>query len=253
MPGYTEFVDSIERLVSYVKFGVNWLASNPMVQVTLIHAFMFSTKIMTWTKIQINRIYENTPILQKISNSIRHLKSSVYNYRIEPDNAVWTSISTINTDDTYEEKYEFSDNTEEQSSVLNFLMKKVKKLSANDSKVDLYILKNDDKYIYRNLSRVTSSDTQRFIYDLSKSRFLSVEYTHNQMEKPIYLDIPRNAYLVGNEILSATFVLRCLKYQASPFVFDMNYILKIMDNNIKQFTMNSGQYCLLGENDYTII
>jgi len=207
---------------------------------------------MTWTKIQINRIYENTPILHKISNSINHLKSSVYNYRIEPDNAVWTSISTINTDDTYEEKYEFSDNTEEQASVLNFLMKKVKKLSANDSKVDLYILKNDDKYIYRILSRVAGPPGHQFIYDLSKSRFLSVEYTHNQMEKPIYLDIPRNAYLVGNEILSATFVLRCLKYQAMPFVFDMNYILKIMDNNIKQFTMNSGQYCFLGENEYTI-
>lgn len=258
-----EFSQSIGRIISYIKPCILWVATNPSVQLIMLNTFMFTTKISTLIKMKANRIYENTPFLYKtgqiLGNVTKFVKSACYNYRVEPNNTNWTNISSIILTQSvaakYEEKYDFFDESEPAevcANVLDFLTAKVNKLSLNNTTIDLYTLKVGDKYVYRNLSRVTGSHSQKFDFKNSKIRFLSIEYTHPKMTTTIYLDIPRNAYLIGNEILSATFVLRCLKYQVKSFIFDLDYALNLMDNNIKQFTMNSEQYCLLGEMEYTV-
>jgi hypothetical protein len=73
------------------------------------------------------------------------------------------------------------------------------------------------------------------------------------MEHPIHINIPKNWFLIGNEILSSIFILRYLQYQSSEFVFDYNYILQIIDNNINQFNMKCHQYILLEENEYKVL
>jgi hypothetical protein len=57
----------------------------------------------------------------------------------------------------------------------------------------------------------------------------------------------------NNEILSAAFIKRILDYQPEKYVFDMNYTLKIIDNNVNELVLNSKQYIVLNETNYCVI
>jgi hypothetical protein len=60
-------------------------------------------------------------------------------------------------------------------------------------------------------------------------------------------------YIEGNHLLSSTFVLRLLKYQPEKFHFDMDYKLKIIDDDINMFELSSNQFIVLTDNTYRII
>jgi hypothetical protein len=81
----------------------------------------------------------------------------------------------------------------------------------------------------------------------SNVKFLYVEYQHPKMnDATIELFIPRSLLVVGNELFSAGFICRWLNYFAeSEFVFDNNYILKLMDDSITQYTLLYGDYVVL--------
>jgi hypothetical protein len=78
-------------------------------------------------------------------------------------------------------------------------------------------------------------------------KFVYVEYQHPKMNGvTIELFIPRSLLVVGNELFSAGFICRWLNYFAEcEFVFDDNYILRIMDDNINQYTLLYGDYVVL--------
>jgi len=87
----------------------------------------------------------------------------------------------------------------------------------------------------------------------SNVHFLTVQYFHEKQSiNPITLDIPKSMYLVGNELLTPTFVLRCLKYQSTPFYFDLNYTVKIIDDKIQMFELKYDEYIVLEKNGYKI-
>ena len=52
------------------------------------------------------------------------------------------------------------------------------------------------------------------------------------MKETISINITEGMYRDNNEILSSTFVLWYLEHQELDYVFDDNYILKIMDGDI---------------------
>ena len=70
------------------------------------------------------------------------------------------------------------------------------------------------------------------------------------MPERIVIEMDPAVYLVGNEILSSRFVLRCLQYQSENYVFDDRYVLDIMDSKIKMLTLNAGEYILIGNTEY---
>ena len=87
----------------------------------------------------------------------------------------------------------------------------------------------------------------------SKVRFLNIYYTNPNMSNEILLEIPHTMFYVGNQLLSATFVLRMLEYTVGSGVsFDMDYKLKIMDSNIQYFEMDSNEYLELELDTYNI-
>ena len=92
---------------------------------------------------------------------------------------------------------------------------------------------------------------------LSKTRtlthFLSIEYSHPNMDYKIPIELDVCVYLEGNEILSKYFVRRCLEYQPKSFIFSDEYKLEIMDSNIKMLELKSDQYVVLGKTDYKIV
>jgi hypothetical protein len=70
------------------------------------------------------------------------------------------------------------------------------------------------------------------------------------MEERIPIELDPAIYLIGNEILSSRFVLRCLEYQSEKYVFDDRYVVKIMDSKIRMLTLVAGEYIVIGNTEY---
>jgi len=87
----------------------------------------------------------------------------------------------------------------------------------------------------------------------SSVKFLSVEYTHPSMIRSIILEIDDGVYIKNNMILSPLFVLRLLDHQPQSYIFDMKYVLKIMDDNINTFTVTYDQYVVLEKSSYKVL
>jgi hypothetical protein len=81
-------------------------------------------------------------------------------------------------------------------------------------------------------------------HESSKERFITVQYIHPHMALPLTLEIPPGMYQKGNQLLDSTFVYWCLKYQyqASEYVFDENYKVEIIDNDMNMISLRSNQY-----------
>lgn len=88
----------------------------------------------------------------------------------------------------------------------------------------------------------------------SRVRFLSIEYSHPKMNYTVPLELPKCYFVAGNHILSSTFVLRMLAYTVgnAGYVFDDDYVLKIMDKNIRYFELKSDQFIELDPMLYII-
>lgn len=85
---------------------------------------------------------------------------------------------------------------------------------------------------------------------MSRTKFMSVEYTHPQMEVAIPLNIPNGMLISGNILFTPVFVLRALKYQPLPFIFDMDYRIKLMDADINMLELKSDECIKLTDTSY---
>jgi len=90
----------------------------------------------------------------------------------------------------------------------------------------------------------------RFFYKESPHKFVSIEYTHDEMEEAIELEIDSGWWIIGNELFTPTFVLRALEYQSKSFIFDEYYKIKIMDENFKIMEFGADTYVELTETGY---
>jgi hypothetical protein len=89
---------------------------------------------------------------------------------------------------------------------------------------------------------------------VSNTGFISIEYTHPKLDKPLSIKIPRSYFVVGNEILTDIFVCRYLCYEYGKHVIfeDMDYKLNIIDSNIKILSIGKDKYIELTENGYSV-
>lgn len=89
--------------------------------------------------------------------------------------------------------------------------------------------------------------------NVSSADFLSIEY-HCESFPPIEIHIPIAHYLVGNQILSKEYVLRCLEHLPiySEWRFNDTYRIIGIDDNVNTFVLDSRQYIELTENGYTV-
>ena len=217
-----------------------------------------------------------TKIYEYAIKTGRLLYSLLYKHRVEPLEPEWIDISEITSLATeqipavykYSEEYTFiqdqlSDTDKSNLFNTQYLEATTKRFIQDSNCSDkLMIAKLDNKYLYRVISnhkptassQSTQSTASSRLYSIipSKTRFLSISYSHPKQENAIYIDIPVNHCFSGNEILSACFILRCLEYQSMPYVFDLDYSIYIIDNQVNQMQIKSNQYVLLLENKYTI-
>jgi hypothetical protein len=87
----------------------------------------------------------------------------------------------------------------------------------------------------------------------SKTRLLSIEYTHPIMNKGIPIVLDKSVYYVDNQILSPAFIKLYLEYQTELYHFDMDYVLKIIDNDVNSFELKFDKSVLLTEEGYKIV
>ena len=73
------------------------------------------------------------------------------------------------------------------------------------------------------------------------------------MKDRLVIELDKNVYFANNIVLSSLFIKRYLEYQVENYVFDENYTINLMDNNINMITLTQLDSILLGENSYTVI
>ena len=202
----------------------------------------------------------------------KYLHSVAMSYRIEPMENEWistaciyqTPFDKITLNYTFNELYEpIRDGGDKDSSQPDSIIRldKIKRwygasqnIMKTDKQIDEWLLtmKTGDKYIYKICNRWNKC-CHELSGELSKVKFLNIEYFHPENAKSITIDIDRNGYLIGNEMLSSTFIKRALEYMNDSKSFDMTYSLKIMDNNLDTFVLKSDEYIVLERDSYKII
>ena len=209
-------------------------------------------------------------VKENVCYFIKYLHSVILSYRIEPMESEWISISCIyqtgfdkiTLSYTFDEIYQpiYTHNILRKYSSLIWLDQfnqwfyASQNIMNSEKKIEecLITMKTDDKYIYK-ICNQQNKCFDELPKEFSKIKFLNIEYCHPENEKSIAIEIDRNGYLIGNEILSSAFVKRALEYNTQRKAFDMSYSLKIMDNNLENIVLKNDEYILLEKNTYKIM
>jgi hypothetical protein len=208
--------------------------------------------------------YEKIPYIQSLIENVHKYLINQYKYLIncyvEPDSSNWISISYS---DISKRKYfeknivvltitDFSDFNDYYNS--QSFMKTFEKDNIEVLKIMLLSdhFKYSRRYIGDSINELTKNNTSTTMNVPSKIRFLSIEYYHPKMSNSISITLDKRYLYADNEIFSYTFIHRELKHQTRNYVFDSNYILKIMDSNIKMIHLTYGKYLRLNPYGYEI-
>ena len=192
---------------------------------------------------------------------------------IEPKESFWNNtISLISNSRKVYSNYEMYDTNTEYfwnsftiSKEYHHFLKEYRTIIDNIIPVNnfiltefLWIMKYKEKYIYKTCFKNHSGvldDTM--VLDFSQDtqsnvKFLLVEYSHPRMNYTICFYFSNGIYQLQNELFTPCFVLHALQYQSEYYIFDMDYILYIVDNNVHTLTLKSDQYIRLEKNNYII-
>ena len=150
-------------------------------------------------------------------------------------------------EEEYEEDFEEDSDTKEEEKKEDFEEDSDAKDSAeeeedkdecNDTKEELCVGKN-------------------ICFEKSNVKFILIEYiSTSHSSKTIQIKLPSNYFIVGNELLSNTFIMKYMKQHIgiNPFTrfFDLNYKINIVDNEINSFVLNQDEYIRLGKDTYSV-
>lgn len=120
----------------------------------------------------------------------------------------------------------------------------------------LYIHK-DSNYFIRE-SRGNIKNVQSYIYFAnlqpfySNVTFICIEYSHSKLKQNIRINLDIRYFIIGNEILSSTFIARYLDYTYGLCFYHNDYILHLIDNNMDYFTMDRNNYLFIDKDSYKV-
>jgi hypothetical protein len=158
-------------------------------------------------------------------------------------NEVYNDVTNINMN--FEDRLSlFSNWYETCESILSY------EKSLQDS---IVIMKHGSFYVDRICNKHICLLDEPIELNCSSVRFLSIEYTHPHMKKSVILTLEKGHYVINNELFSPCFVRRLLEKQPQSYIFDMEYKLKLFDNNIKSIELDSNQYIIIKEDTYHIL
>lgn len=173
-------------------------------------------------------------------------------YKVEPSYDNWACVCYLNLDDKnnyyYTENYTILktglENEELESIVDDIVDTNMITIYENTFIKDVLLIVKYNGLYYINLQR------DQFTKKISKVKFLSIEYIYKNNRIEIVL--PKEMYVVGNELFSPIFILRCLEYQEKVFEFNKDYTLNIMDGDLNNIQITSECCIILEDKTYSI-
>jgi len=242
-----------------------------------LSGFLFYCRTVTTVKQKYNECYENNELVRDIASSLiysfRYIVACMTDRRIEPNHEFWFSNSCLifhdyNLTNHFIPGYNYSlkeyfvpihDDDMIESSKLDYLETwyniVLKDFENNKTTVDNLFIVKDEKYRhYRICNEKNKEIPTSLSTEPSNIRFISIEIHMPVFSNtPYIIEIEPTAYLVDNVFFTPAFVKRYMEYHVDSVTFDMNYKIKIMDNNIHSFELDSTQYLILGKDGYKII
>lgn len=120
----------------------------------------------------------------------------------------------------------------------------------------LFVVRKDDKYVFRmfpcSFSANDNKELPLVIPEKSAIQFVIIEYKHPKMYDKIELKIPDSYYVEGNEILSPAFIQRMLQLQRSFYVFDFDYEVLVIDDDLECKKIHYNNYVKIEKTSYRI-
>jgi len=227
----------------------------------LIFGFLSLIKILVQCKnilfTQYCIFYEGSYSFKLTVDMVRYLYYFIFTnftyYRVEPSFDNWACICYLELDNDrnkyyYSEKYTVLNeglvDEDLENRIDQILDKNLITIYENENiKEAKLIVKYNGLYLL-------DPHPEPFIKKMSKVKFLSIEYVYGKYKIEIVL--PKEMYVVGNELFSPLFILRCLNYQAKEFEFNENYTLILMDNDVNSIQLTSDYCIVLEERKYVI-
>lgn len=232
-------------------------------------------------KNKINFLYCSNKVVKYVTDFNYHILcfilTSLFNYKIEPFYESWLSYIYINDSNVLSEKYydisEYAIFSKDRNALI-FHAEKDKTYKSdliqlynnekawyrqfadlpeksNKENDFMAIIKINNKYICRKSFLSLIVYEAHFIHNTCKY-LLCIEYEHPKMKEKIFINLDPKFFLEKNEILSPAFVKRCLLFQRTPFIFDLDYKLNILDNMMKTFTIDANSYIYINRDGYEI-
>lgn len=124
---------------------------------------------------------------------------------------------------------------------------------AGDIEDCIFILEYFNMFIVRYAMYIDMDSPDFAELIQSNVSFLSIEYTHPNMESSVFFELGQQFSIIGNELFSPSFVKYLLEHQFNEYIFDKDYVLNIMDGNMDIQQLTSNQYIRLLENRYHIL
>lgn len=158
-------------------------------------------------------------------------------YDLNEENQLSTQIMKVNPDKPINDEY------------VSFLTATIDQRKSDKSKTDkLFMVKNEQIWNVRTFSHAYTPLSTI----VSHAKFFNIEYIHPSISENIEITIPKSQYIANNDLLSKTYVFNYLQNQSQPYVFDDQYKLQIMDENLNIFEIQSHQYIRLLEGGYVV-
>jgi hypothetical protein len=215
-----------------------------------------------------NEYYIVALMVDLLQYVLSYIFAAIQRRKIEPLSKNWSCVSMLtksyfnykNFNHSYVEIYDTIPPivTEDVNSVFASLYHDVFSIVDNENSIcdSLVTYKYDDMYIHRVIvaeKKTFSDENYKVVLDESDVKFLSIEYYSKLYNQPRILELKNEEYLVNNELLSATFVKRLLEYQIPYHIFDKDYEISILDNNLQTTRLKFGEYIKLNKTDYSVL
>lgn len=266
--------DSVNTFIIQYKYMCNLLL-NLFYRLSLSCVLWFGT-FMYYLKIFLNKLYESNPTVAYYMDYVMYLNKYYYgliiNAKTEPFNNNWTSISYIDYLKYNHEEYNYTTYANPKyNEVIISLDNNCENLNYVNTINDIYMFeysKNNIKETTEGplfISKYNSLGASRYYvsYKIPKNldfnehipsniRFVSIVYSHPNIQKQIIFEIHKSWFIVGNQLFSSEFVFRQLVYQYESFVFDNRYKILLLDNNVNSLELTHKQYIEILEDEYKV-
>jgi len=250
---------------------VNNFLKSPMVQTVAIYAIIFIGRIQAKVYLLLKRLYDQNELIRVPTDfiiwSYETIEVMNIRHRQEPTSTRWLNVCSSTrlnrgayigkTPYNFSESYNKMDDTIDRDIMIQAFETALE--NNSDLAVDNKDYMDDDTIVvmkwdglYKVSRAKASRKPQTYDLEMSKVRFLSVEYTVPQSTPGVSLKVPVEMCMQGNELFSHAFVRRLLEYQPEPFEFDFNYRLKVLDGEVNEIELVNTQYIVLGETGYEV-